>query len=210
MAPVNKLTFLFDRFLESAYVKDAEKGYVVVKDFNLTIDPDVLQFASRCWADRYHHQTDIDAIVGLPDAGARLVSILAEMLRIPAILPSKRSLIVPGGWENVVSFSNTSFTMSTAAAAFPGEIKSHIGFVKPGMKVLLVDDVVAHGTTAIAAITALQKAGAEVVGLAVLFDKTWQGGKAKVQQETGIEPYSLISIKAITLDGKLELEEHSV
>lgn len=222
MAPVNKLRFLFDRFLESAYVKDAKKGYVVVKDFNLTIDPDVLQFASRCWADRYHHQTDIDAIVGLPDAGARLVSILAEMLRIPAILPSKRSLIVPGAWENVVSFSNSSFTMSTPvvssasssgvaeSVATPGEIKSHIGFVKPGMKVLLVDDVVAHGNTAIAAITALQKAGAEVVGLAVLFDKTWQGGKAKVLAETGIDPYSLISIKTITPDGKLELEEHNL
>jgi adenine/guanine phosphoribosyltransferase-like PRPP-binding protein len=195
MAPVNKLTFLIDRFLNSAYVKDAQKGYVVVKDFNLTIDPDVLQFASRCWAEHYHYHTDIDAIVGLPDAGARLVSILAEMLRISAILPSKRSLIIPGAWEDVVSFTNASFTTNQE------EIKSHIGFVKPGMKVLLVDDVIARGSTAVAAITALQQAGVEVVGLAVLFDKAWQGGKAEIKAKTGIEAFSLISIKEITQEG---------
>jgi xanthine phosphoribosyltransferase len=199
MAPVNKRTFLLERFLESAYVKDAQKGYVVVKDFNLAIDPDVLQFASRCWAEHYHHQTNIDAIVGLPDAGARLVSILAEMLRISAILPSKRSQVVPGAWENVVSFTNASFTTNQ------DEIKSHIGFVKPGMKVLVVDDVVAHGTTAIAAINALKQAGAEVVGLAVLFDKAWQGGRAKILQETGIDTCSLISIKEISTEGKVIL-----
>ncbi|HEX7018350.1 MAG TPA: hypothetical protein VF209_05600, partial [Patescibacteria group bacterium] len=86
----DKLEFLQQKFLQTAYVKDAKKGYIVVKEFNLTIDPDVLEFASRCWAEKYHDVRDIDAIVGLPDAGARLVSVLGEMLRVQHILPSKR------------------------------------------------------------------------------------------------------------------------
>ncbi len=201
MTIATKLSLLQNRFLESAFIKDAEKGYIVVKDFNLSIDPDILEIASSCWAKQYHHDTHIDAIVGLPDAGSRLVSILGSMLRVKTILPSKRSTTVPGAWQDVVSFSNNSFTMDTQ------DIRSHIGFVKPGMRVLLVDDVVAHGTTAIAAISALQKAGIEVMGMAALFDKTWQHGVERVAQETGVEVFSLIRIEKITPEGEVVLQK---
>lgn len=197
-AMTSKHSFLVQKFLESAFVKDAEKGYVVVENFNLAIEPDILQFASRCWAEHYH-QAKVDAIVGLPDAGSRLVSILAEMLRVPVILPSKRTTHVPGAWKDVVSYGNASFTTNQ------DEVKSHIGFVKPGMKVLLVDDVIAHGNTAVAAIKALQAAGIEVIGLAVLFDKGWQGGVERIKAETGIEACSLITLKAISPEGKISL-----
>lgn len=199
MTTNDKIEFLKQRFLENVYVKDAEKGYLVVSEFNLTIDPDILQFASSCWADKFHAHTDIDAIVGLPDAGARLVSILAQMLRVKHILPSKRTTQVPGSWKDVVSFSNSSFTTNQQ------EVVSHVGFVKPGMKILVVDDVIAHGNTAAAALSALQEAGAEIVGMAVLFDKAWQGGVARIQEETGIEPFSLVSIKKIQADGVVSI-----
>lgn len=199
MTTQDKLEFLKLKFLKCAFVKDPIKGYISVKDFNLAIDLDVLQFASRCWAEHYHQYKQIDAIVGLPDAGSRLISILGEMLRVDMILPSKRAAVVPGSWEDVISYSNASFTTNQE------EVKSHIGFIHAGMKVLVVDDVVAHGTTAIAAIKALQKAGVEIVGLAVLFDKAWQGGVEKVKAETGVNTFSLISIKEITPQGKIIL-----
>ena len=199
MTTADKLSFLKQKFLECAFVKDAKKGYIVVKDFNLAIDPDILEFASRCWAEQYHHDTNIDAIVGLPDAGARLVSVLGEMLRVKRILPSKRTRIVPGAWKDVVSFTNRSFTTEQ------DEVISHIGFVRSGQRVLVVDDVVAHGTTGVTAISALQKAGVEVVGLAVLFDKVWQGGVERVEKETGVKTFSLIRIKKIKNDGEITL-----
>lgn len=199
MTTHDKLSFLKQKFLDYAYVKDAEKGYIVVEGFNLAIDPDVLQFASRCWAEHYHHDTHIDAIVGLPDAGARLVSILAEMLRVRYILPSKRTTTVPGAWRNVVSFSNSSFTMAEEG------VISHIGFVKPGMRILVVDDVIAHGNTAIAALEALKTAGAEIAGLCVLFDKVWQRGATEIKEKTGVEAFSLINIQEITPSGEIIL-----
>jgi xanthine phosphoribosyltransferase len=195
-----KIEFLKKKFLDVSFVKDAKQGYVVVKDFNLAIDPDILQIASRCWAEKYHHIKDVDAIVGLPDAGARLVSVLADMLRIKRILPSKRIDVAPGAWENVVRFQNSSFTTGK------DEVISQIGFVKPGMKILVVDDVIAHGTTAIAAVSALQAAGAEVVGIAVLFDKAWQNGVVKIKAETGVEAYSLVSINEINSQGEVILK----
>lgn len=201
MTTHSKIQFLQQKFLEYSYVKDAQKGYVVVEGFNLAIDPDVLQFASRCWAEHYHHETRIDAIVGLPDAGARLVSVVGEMLRVNYILPSKRTKDVPGAWRNVVSFSNSSFTMGEE------DVQSHIGFVKPGMRILVVDDVVAHGTTAVAALSALQHAGADIVGMCVLFDKVWQGGVEKIKAETGVDVYSLIRVKEITSAASIVIGE---
>jgi adenine phosphoribosyltransferase len=199
MTTTDKLSFLQQKFLDAAFVKDAKSGYIVVKEFNIRIDPDVLQFASRCWADHYHHDTHIDAVVGLPDAGSRLVSILAEMLRVEWILPSKRTPVIPGAWEDVISYSNRSFTTGQ------DDVMSHIGFVKKGMRVLLVDDVVAHGSTAMAAISALQRAGVEVVGLCVLFDKRWQHGTTEIKTKTGVEVYSLIGVKKITAKGTILL-----
>ena len=200
MTTLDKLEFLKHKFVECAVVQDAKKGYIFSNQFNVAIDPDILEFASRCWAERYHYDTHIDAIAGLPDAGARLISILAQMLRVRAILPSKRAHIVPGSWKNVVSYSNRSFTMNE------DDVQSHIGFVKSGMRVLLVDDVIAHGDTAIAAIHALQNSGVEVIGLAVLFDKVWQCGIEKIKQETGIDAFSLIRIKEITADGNIHIQ----
>lgn len=199
MTTQQKRALLQQLFRESAYVKDPRKGYVVIKNFNLAIDPDVLELATRCWADVFDHHAEVDAVVGLPDAGARLAPLLADKVHARAILPSKRVPNPPGAWQNVVSYRNSSFTTNQ------DEVVSHIGFVEPGMKVLLVDDVVAHGNTAVAAIKALQAAKVEVIGLAVLFDKSWQHGKARVQQETGVTVTSLISIERIDADGQLVL-----
>ena len=200
MTTDQKRTLLKQLFLQSAFVKDAEKGYVVVESFNLAIDPDVLELASRCWADLFKDFKDIDAVVGLPDAGARLAPLLAEKIHAKTILPSKRVPHPPRAWKDIVTYSNSSFTTNQ------DEVVSHIGFVRPGMKVLLVDDVVAHGNTAVAAIQALQKAGVIVIGIAVLFDKTWQKGSHRIEKETGVKVSSLISLKHITPAGEIVLE----
>lgn len=192
------IDILKDLFTQHAVVKDAKGGYIVAKPFNLCIDSDILEIASRCWAHEYRKH-DIDAIVGLPDAGARLVSILANMLGISTILPAKRSAVVPGAWEDVVSYENDSFTTGQKG------ILSHIGFVQAGKKVLIIDDVIAYGDTAIAAIQALQDAGVEVVGFGVLFDKVWQGGLERITKDTGVSPFSLIRIQQISETGEITL-----
>lgn len=188
---------LINHFLSTAVVKDPEKGYLVLRDFNLDLQPTLIARAAEWWAEQL---ADVphDAMVGLPDAGSRLVLPLAMQLKTPRVLPAKRTQTVPGSWQNVVSYANQSFTMAQQA------VPSHIGFVQPGQRIILVDDVVAYGDTALTAIKAIGEAGAEVVGLAVLFAKEWQGGVERITAQTGVPVHSVITVKSIS-NGEIQV-----
>jgi adenine phosphoribosyltransferase len=63
-----------------------------------------------------------------------------------------------------------------------------------GERVILVDDLVATGGTAIAAVTLLRQIGAEVIAACFVIDLPDLGGAAKLK-EAGIEVRSLISFE---------------
>lgn len=59
-------------------------------------------------------------------------------------------------------------------------VEIHVDAVRPGERVLLVDDLVATGGTAGAAVELLRKAGAEVVGCAFLIELGSLGGRERL------------------------------
>ncbi|QGG96560.1 adenine phosphoribosyltransferase [Actinomarinicola tropica] len=60
------------------------------------------------------------------------------------------------------------------------ELEIHVDAVTPGEKVLVVDDVLATGGTASAAIRLVQAVGGDVVGLGVIIELGFLGGAAKL------------------------------
>jgi adenine phosphoribosyltransferase len=61
------------------------------------------------------------------------------------------------------------------------EMEIHTDALKPGEKVLLVDDLIATGGTATAAVQLLQKLGAEVVAAVFVIDLPELGGAKKIE-----------------------------
>ncbi|MEU1464907.1 adenine phosphoribosyltransferase [Streptomyces sp. NPDC005727] len=68
------------------------------------------------------------------------------------------------------------------------EIEVHAEDLASGDRVLIVDDVLATGGTAEAAIQLIQRAGAEVSGLAVLMELGFLSGRGRLESALGEAP----------------------
>ncbi|MGD2133881.1 MAG: adenine phosphoribosyltransferase [Maricaulaceae bacterium] len=73
-------------------------------------------------------------------------------------------------------------------------IEIHVDAVERGDRVLVIDDLIATGGTAMAAVALLQKAGAEVVGCAFVIDLPDLGGANRLR-EVGAPVTSLVSFE---------------
>lgn len=73
-------------------------------------------------------------------------------------------------------------------------IEVHEDGLRPGEKVLLVDDLIATGGTAEAGVKLLRKLGAEIVGAAFVIDLPDLGGRGRLK-ELGVDCHTLIEFE---------------
>ena len=71
------------------------------------------------------------------------------------------------------------------------EMEMHRDAVQPGEKVILVDDLIATGGTAVGATQLLRQMGAEVVGACFVIDLPDLGGRAKLEA-LGVNVHTLV------------------
>ncbi len=74
------------------------------------------------------------------------------------------------------------------------EMEMHKDAVKPGEKVLLVDDLIATGGTAEGAVKLLTQMGAEIVAACFVIDLADLGGRAKLEA-LGVDVHTLIAFE---------------
>lgn len=73
-------------------------------------------------------------------------------------------------------------------------IEIHKDAVKPGSRVLIMDDLIATGGTALAAIDLIEKVGAEVAGCAFIIDLPDLGGARKIR-DRGVDEFHLVEFE---------------
>ncbi len=103
--------------------------------------------------------------------------------------------------EGFYSAEARSFTKGTVSVLRVAE-----KYLKPGDRVLIVDDFLASGEAGVALVSLARNAGAEVVGFSAVIEKKWQGGADRLR-ELGIEVKSLAVIAAIN-DGKITFADN--
>ncbi|MCG2785497.1 MAG: xanthine phosphoribosyltransferase [Anaerolineae bacterium] len=74
-----------------------------------------------------------------------------------------------------------------------------------GERVLIIDDFLATGATILGLVRLAQTAGAEIVGVGALIEKTFEGGRQALAS-LGVQVESLAKISSLD-DGKIEFEE---
>ncbi|MEW1957597.1 adenine phosphoribosyltransferase [Kineococcus sp. NPDC059986] len=148
-------------------VPDFPEPGVVFKDLTpLLADPSAFGALTRVLAD-LALAAGADAVAGIEARGFMLAAPAAERAGVGFWPVRKAGKLPPPVLRRDYDLEYGSASLELAASA-----------VRPGAKVLVVDDVLATGGTARAACELLEEAGAEVVGLVVLLELAFLGGRA--------------------------------
>lgn len=79
-------------------------------------------------------------------------------------------------------------------------------YLANGERVLIIDDFLASGATILGLVRLAETAGATLVGIGALVEKTFEGGRAALEEATGVPVRSLVAISSMD-DGKIEFAE---
>jgi adenine phosphoribosyltransferase len=149
-------------------IPDYPSAGVVFKDITpLLADPGLLVEAVCSLAEGLTGQ--IDVVAGIEARGFILAAPVAVALGA-GFVPIRKKGKLP--------FTTVGATYDLEYGS--AEIELHTDSVRPGQRVLLVDDVLATGGTAAAAVGLLTGLGAEVIGLSVLIELEFLRGRDRL------------------------------
>jgi adenine phosphoribosyltransferase len=154
-------------------VKDFPKPGILFKDITPVLQDPILS------ADIVEHMASLyvnqkpDAIVGVESRGFLYGMPLAIRLGVPFITVRKKGKLP----YQTITYK---YDLEYGSA----EVEMHVDAIRPGMKVLIHDDLLATGGTATAAAELVRMQGGEVMGFTFLVELGFLGGKEK------LEPYT--------------------
>ena len=153
-------------------VPDFPKPGIVFKDITPLLNhPEGLTNTLRYFLERYQNQS-IDRVVGIESRGFIFGAPLAENMR-KGFVPIRKKGKLP--WKTVEYTYALEYGSDTIAM--------HEDAVKPGEKILLIDDVLATGGTAEAACHLIEKMGAQVVECAFVIELGFLKGRDKLKNQ---------------------------
>ena len=114
---------------------------------------------------------NIDKVAGLEARGFILGGAVAHQLSV-GFIPIRKKGKLP--WKTI----SREYQLEYGSDC----VEIHEDMVKPGEKVLLVDDLIATGGTALAGLQLLESAKAQVVGCSFIIDLPELGGSTKLRQ----------------------------
>ena len=133
-------------------------------------DPVGLQLTIDDFVEHYKEQK-IDVVVGIDSRGFILGGALAYLLG-KGFVPVRKKGKLPAATEHE----------EYALEYGTDTIEIHKDAIEPGQRVLIIDDLLATGGTAVAAANLVKKLHGEIVGLAFIVDLPDLGGKKRLEK----------------------------
>ncbi len=150
-------------------IPDFPEPDIIFRDITtVTQDPEGLKVAVDSMAEKLK-DLDFDVIVGLEARGFIVGMPIADLLRQSFVLVRKKGKLP---CETI----SESYDLEYGQA----EIEIHTDAIKPGQKVVLVDDLIATGGTIEAAIKLIERLGGEVVDNLFLVELAGLKGREKL------------------------------
>ena len=149
------------------------------------IDYKLMKNIGTVLADAYRSK-GITKVVTIEASGIAPAVYVAESLDVPMIFAKKHKNITMT--EGILTAEVYSFTKQvTSTVSIAGK------FLSPDDKVLIVDDFLANGQAAKGLIEIIQQAGAQVSGVGIVIEKSFQDGR-QLLEDMGVPVTSLARI----------------
>lgn len=147
-------------------------------------DPEGFQYCLDYFKMRYL-RAGIDVVAGIEARGFILGAPLAYLLGA-GFVPVRKKNKLPG--DKISESYQLEYGQDT--------IEMHVGAILPGQKVLLMDDLIATGGTALAAAALVARAGGEIVEASFVVDLPELGGRQRLDAQ-GIASYALVDFPGV-------------
>lgn len=176
--------------LEERILKDGQVlGENILKvDSFLThqVDFQLMKEMGQVLADAYRSK-EITKVVTIEASGIAPAVYVAENLEVPMIFAKKhKNITMTEGILTAEVYSFTKQVTSTVSIASK--------FLSPEDRILIVDDFLANGQAARGLIDIIQQAGAQVAGVGIIIEKSFQNGR-QLLLDAGVPVTSLPRIE---------------
>ena len=183
------------RLLEERILKD---GLVLSADIlkvdsfiNHQVDPIFMRDLGHELAEHFKGK-GITKVMTIESSGIAPSVFVAMELGVPLVVLKKQNSAILK--TDVIQTEVVSFTKGTSY-----QLTLASKYISEDDHILLIDDFLANGEAATGAIRLIRKANATVAGLGILIEKTFQPGRAKLNQQ-GIHVYSLARVAEMDVD----------
>lgn len=155
---------------------------------NHQIDPVLMQAVGKEFANRFAN-LGITKIVTIESSGIAPAVFAGLELGVPVVFARKKKSLTLT--ENLYTSSVYSFTKQET-----NDISVSKNFLGKADKILLIDDFLANGQAVLGLLEVAEQAEAEVVGIGIVIEKSFQQGRA-VLEKAGYPIYSLARIASL-------------
>lgn len=182
----NPMKSLKDRILRDG--KCFPGGILKVDSFiNHQMDPILMKSIGVEFVRRFASQ-QINKVITVEASGIAPAIMVGYLLELPVVFAKKKR---PSTMENLLSTTVFSFTKNRAY-----EICVSRDYLGAGDKVLFIDDFLANGNAAKGILDLAAQAGAEIVGMGFIIEKSFQHGGEELRN-MGIHVESLAVIESL-------------
>lgn len=167
----------------------------VDKFINHQMDPNLMKAIAIEFIKRYS-STEINKILTIEASGIAPAIVMGLLLDLPVVFAKKKKAST---MDNILSTTVFSFTKQREYNVVISK-----DYLTPQDKVVFIDDFLAYGNAAKGIIDLCQQAGAELVGMGFIIEKTFQHGR-EVIEAAGVRCESLAMIVSLD-DCKIKLK----
>ena len=159
---------------------------------NHQLDPRLMADMGAEFAERFAG-TAVDRILTAEISGIAPALMTGIEMNVPVVYARKRKPITMSGpvyLETAPSHTKGGETLLLVSAEF----------MRAGENVLIIDDFLATGKTLLALSRIVHSAGANLVGVGVIVEKTFEGGRGAMRAKYDVPIHALATISAMTGD----------